>query len=172
MQRFLRKTFAKRIWWYMKRGSRSWPQRFHPRNAKKCTSTPYDERPKKNFQSSLWDWQIISNRHISIDTGSTGEHSCSLSTAMWIVKNSLSQNLVPSDLSQRPKHMCSEPDTKVSLAVEKNQTGRWLTILSKGKISSAHVNKCNTRAQLYNNTHESQPGRNPCPIACKTTAKN
>lgn len=45
----LRKTFAKRIWWYMKRGSRSWPQRFHPRNVKKCTSTPYDDRQKKFF---------------------------------------------------------------------------------------------------------------------------
>lgn len=99
----LRKTFAKRSWWYKKRGSRSWPQRFHPRNAKTCTSAPYDDRRKKKIQSSLWDWQIISNRHISIDTGSTGEHSCSLSTAVCIVKTLCPRTLFlaiyPKDLS-------------------------------------------------------------------------
>lgn len=43
----LRTTLTSRIWWYIRGVSRSWPQRFHPRNVKKCAIILYDDRLNK-----------------------------------------------------------------------------------------------------------------------------
>lgn len=90
--------------------------------------------------------------------GSTGsEHPCSLSLAMRRVNaHPLSQNLTPSDLSQRHKHRCWKPDTNVSLALEKNQT----SILFYSDIGHGLFSTCDQIPLLnFITTHTQKPAR-------------